>query len=73
MDPRDLPHLLNAAELAERLAITERHVRRLVAERRIPYLKVGRFVRFDPVAVSRWLDDQAVEGVRLLSRGHRRI
>jgi hypothetical protein len=27
-------------------------VRRLVAERRIPYVKVGRFVRFDPADVS---------------------
>ncbi|MFN8037187.1 MAG: helix-turn-helix domain-containing protein [Acidimicrobiia bacterium] len=42
--------------LAERLGVTERHVRRLVAERRIPFVKVGRFVRFDPTDVAAWLD-----------------
>jgi hypothetical protein len=33
-----------------------RHVRRLVAERRIPYLKWGHLVRFDPVEIAAWLD-----------------
>ena len=41
--------------MAEQLCITERHVRRLVAERRIPYVKVGRFVRFDPADVADWI------------------
>jgi excisionase family DNA binding protein len=33
-----------------------RFVRRLVAERRIPFLKVGRSVRFDPADVDAWLE-----------------
>jgi excisionase family DNA binding protein len=49
-------HLLDIDAVAEQLAVTPRHVRRLVAERRIPYLKVGRFVRFDPTEVDAWLD-----------------
>ncbi len=36
-----LPHLLTIDELAEHLGVTVRHVRRQVAERRVPYLKVG--------------------------------
>eukprot|EP01041_Mallomonas_annulata_P030317 gene30317-biopygen22815 len=40
--------LLDISALATRLAVSERFVRRLVHERRIPYLKVGHFVRFDP-------------------------
>ena len=40
--------LLDIPALAARLAVSERFVRRLVHERRIPYLKVGHFVRFDP-------------------------
>jgi excisionase family DNA binding protein len=56
-----LPVLLDQAELAAHLGITERHVRRLVAERRIPFVKVGRFVRFDPDSVRRWLSDATVE------------
>jgi excisionase family DNA binding protein len=58
---RELPALLDQSELAERLGITERHVRRLVAERRIPFVKVGRFVRFEPAAVNEWLDRSKVE------------
>jgi excisionase family DNA binding protein len=51
----ELATLLDIGALAERLCVTERHVRRLVAERRIPYVKVGRFVRFDPVDVADWI------------------
>jgi excisionase family DNA binding protein len=36
---RRLPRLLDIAGVAEHLAVSERHVRRLVAERRIPYVK----------------------------------
>jgi excisionase family DNA binding protein len=51
-----LPQLLTIDQLAERLGVTVRHVRRLVAEKRVPYLKVGKFVRFDPAEVGEWLD-----------------
>jgi excisionase family DNA binding protein len=36
-----LPQLLTIEQLAERLGVSIRHIRRLVAERRVPYLKVG--------------------------------
>lgn len=52
-----LPHLLTIDELAGQLGITIRHVRRLVAERRVPYLKVGGLVRFDPTDIAAWLDE----------------
>lgn len=38
--------LLTIPEAASRLGTTQRFVRRLVAERRIGYVKIGRFVRF---------------------------
>lgn len=38
--------LLTTAEVAERLNVGERYIRRLVAERRIGYLKLGAKVRF---------------------------
>lgn len=50
-------HLLDIAQLATRLAVTERFIRRLVSERRIPYLKVGHFIRFEATDVERWIDD----------------
>jgi excisionase family DNA binding protein len=55
-DPTVLPQLLTIDQLAERLGVSTRHVRRLVAEKRVPYLKVGWFVRFDPADVATWLD-----------------
>ena len=51
-----LPQLLTIDQLAERLEVSIRHVRRLVAERRVPYLKVGWLVRFDPTEIAAWLD-----------------
>jgi excisionase family DNA binding protein len=53
--------LLDVVGLATRLGVTVRFVRRLVDERRIPYVKVGRLVRFDPTAVERWIDEARVE------------
>jgi excisionase family DNA binding protein len=51
-----VPELMNIDQLAQRLGITVRHVRRLVAERRVPYLKVGKLVRFDSAEIAAWLD-----------------
>jgi excisionase family DNA binding protein len=56
--------LLDIHAVATALGITPRHVQRLVAERRIPFLKVGRFVRFDPAALHEWLEKRRVEAVR---------
>ncbi len=55
-----LPHLLTIDELVERLGTSTRHVRRLIAAPRIPYLKVGKLVRFDPDEINRWLEDSRV-------------
>lgn len=61
-DPRNVA-LLGVRELADRLGTSERFVRRLVAERRMPFLKVGRFVRFDPRDVDAWLVEHRVDAV----------
>ena len=37
----NLPQLLTIDQLAERLGVSVRHIRRLVAERRVPYLNTG--------------------------------
>lgn len=49
--------LITIRDVAARLNTTERHVRSLVHRNAIPYLKVGRLVRFDPVDVDAWLED----------------
>ena len=48
--------LLDIEAVAERLGVQVRHVRRLVAERRIPYLKWGHLLRFDPKELDEWID-----------------
>lgn len=51
-----LPTLLSVPELAAHLGVKERHVRRLLAERRVPFLKWGHHIRFDPDEIAVWLD-----------------
>jgi excisionase family DNA binding protein len=55
-DADTIPQLLTIERLADRLGITVCHVRRLVAEHRVPIVKVGRLVRFDAGEIARWLD-----------------
>ncbi len=57
-----LPELMTMDQLAERLGVTHRHVRRLVDERRVPFLRVGRFIRFDPTEIADWLNRSRVPG-----------
>ncbi|MGP0109170.1 MAG: helix-turn-helix domain-containing protein [Acidimicrobiales bacterium] len=52
--------LLDIDVLAEWLATSPRHIRRLVAERRVPFVKVGHFIRFDPDDITRWIEEQKV-------------
>ena len=51
------PPLLGIEDVAELLGVGVRHVRRLVADRRIPYLKWGHLLRFDPIEIEAWLDE----------------
>jgi excisionase family DNA binding protein len=79
--PDMLPHLIDIPTVMEHLAITPRHVRRLVAQRQMPFHKVGHLVRFDPLEVAGWLDERRVRplgwagadtggaGVRLAAKG----
>ena len=52
------PELIDVHALAEFLGVGERYVRRMVAERRVPTVKLGRLVRFDLAEIRRWLDEQ---------------
>jgi excisionase family DNA binding protein len=56
-----LPRLVDISEIAEHLGVTVRHVRQLVAERRIPYVKWGKLLRFDPDEISNWLAGRSVD------------
>lgn len=55
---RTLPQLLE-----ERPWLTERHVRRLVSERRIPFSHAGRKLLFDLNDIDAWAEAGRVEAV----------
>lgn len=47
--------LVDIRGCAAYIASSERHVRRMVAERTLPHYKVGHYVRFDPDELDQWL------------------
>lgn len=72
---RTKPSLIDLPMTADRLGVTVRYVRRLVAERRIPFIKLGHLLRFDPDELDAWLDRARVSevgvGPRRASLGRR--
>jgi excisionase family DNA binding protein len=54
------PQLLDMEMVARWLGTSIRHVRRLVTEGKIPYLKIGHFIRFDERDVETWIERQKV-------------
>jgi excisionase family DNA binding protein len=55
-DIDNIPQLLTIDQLADRLGVTERYVRRMVAEKRVPYRKLGKLIRFADHEIAAWLD-----------------
>jgi excisionase family DNA binding protein len=52
--------LIDISDAAETLGVSVRYVRRLVAERRIPYVKLGHYIRFDRDELELWIDEARV-------------
>jgi excisionase family DNA binding protein len=66
--------LLDVNEVARRLGTEPRFVRRLIAERRIEYHKLGRYVRISESALADYIKAGRVEpltaaGIRLCAKG----
>jgi excisionase family DNA binding protein len=55
--------LLTIEQAAERMNMSVRYVRRLVADRRIPFHKLGRAVRLDPADVDAHVATGRVEPI----------
>jgi excisionase family DNA binding protein len=49
--------LLNVTQAAEHLGTPVRFIRRLIAERRIPFYKIGRYVRIDPADLDHFIQE----------------
>jgi excisionase family DNA binding protein len=57
--------LIDIEQAAIRLGVSVRFMRRLVDERRIPFHKIGKYVRFDPADLDRFAMQGRVEPARL--------
>jgi excisionase family DNA binding protein len=55
---------LTVAEVAELLGATERFPRRLIAERRITFVKIGRHVRISESALAAYIKANTVQPAR---------
>ena len=53
--------LLDIDDAADYLNVSPRFIRRLIAQRRINYLKIGKFVRFDQDELDDWVQAQRVD------------
>jgi len=53
--------LLDIDGAADYLNVSPRYIRRLIAQRRINYLKIGKFVRFDQAEIDEWIQQQRVD------------
>ena len=52
--------LVTSAEAADRLGCSERMVRKLVQTRQVPFVRVGRLVRFRPEDLDRYIEAHTV-------------
>ncbi len=60
MPPGDSGQLLTIGQAAEYLGTGPRFVRRLISERRIPYVKLGKHVRLERSALDGFINDGRV-------------
>lgn len=58
MEQLQFPELVDIKTVAKLLSVNERYVRRMVAERRLPMVKIGRLLRFDLAEIRRWIEEQ---------------
>ncbi|MEU3303369.1 helix-turn-helix domain-containing protein [Streptomyces sp. NPDC006678] len=68
-----MDRLLTVDQVAELLGTTVRFPRRLIEERRITFVKVGRHVRIPESAVAAFIDSNTIEPVTVRRSGLRRV
>jgi excisionase family DNA binding protein len=61
-----MEHLIDIAELERRTAIKQATLRKYVVQRKIPFVKIGRLVRFDLPEIEAWIAERKVPA---LTRG----
>lgn len=56
--------LLNLVQMAERLGVSKHTLYRWVEEKQLPYLRIGRQLRFEPDAIDAWLESRKIPAVK---------
>jgi excisionase family DNA binding protein len=60
-NPNSIPPLLTVAEVSDRLQVSIRTVRRLIASEKMKALHIGRLIRVTPAAIEAYLTEVAGE------------
>ncbi|MDR0641116.1 MAG: helix-turn-helix domain-containing protein [Treponema sp.] len=55
-----MEYLIDIAELARRTTIKQATLRKYVAQHKIPFVKIGRLVRFDLSEIDVWIKERKV-------------
>jgi len=55
---------LSPKELADMLGVDITTIYGWTSDRQIPFLKIGRLVRFDPIKINGWLKQKTVPSIR---------
>jgi excisionase family DNA binding protein len=55
--------LIGAQEVAERLDVPPSWVYRWSREGKLPSVKLGKYLKFDPKKIEEWIGDQTKEGI----------
>jgi excisionase family DNA binding protein len=56
--------LIDIAELERRTAIKQATLRKYVVQRKIPFVKIGRLVRFDLPEIEAWIAERKVPALK---------
>lgn len=56
----DLPKLLSIQQVAEALNIAKITVYKMVSAKRIPFVKLGSRVLFEPEKIAAWIEEQSI-------------
>jgi excisionase family DNA binding protein len=59
-----MEHLIDIAELERRTAINRATLRKYVVQRKIPFVKIGRLVRFDLPEIEAWIAERKVPALK---------
>ncbi len=52
--------MLNTHKLAKELNLSESGIYQMVSQRKIPFIKIGRAIRFDLEDIEKWIEEKKI-------------